>query len=356
MKMYRILAINPGSTSTKVSLFHNFESVSNKTLRHDSEELSKFESVNDQYMYRKMAVIDYMREEGIESAALDAAVGRGGLLKPLQGGTYAVNEKMLEDLKSYRYGIHASNLGAIIANEIALENGIPAYIVDPPVVNEWEPLARYSGHPEIPRYNAFHALNQKAVARRISAEMGKQYGDLNLIIAHLGGGISVAAHKKGRVIDCNNALEEGPFSPERSGSLPVQRLVDLCFSGRYTKDDIKKMIVGKGGLYAYLHTTDCKLIVERALSGDHYATEVLEAMCYQVAKEIGAFSAILNGEVDRIGLTGGMAFDSHIVKLISERVKFIAPVVVVPGEDEMIALAEGVMRVLVGGEAVREYI
>ncbi len=353
---YYILAINPGSTSTKVSFFQNLDCISSKTLRHGKEELDKNSSVSDQFLFRKQAIIDYMEEQSIDSRTLDAVVGRGGFLKPLPGGIYLVNELMLDDLRNSRYGWHASNLGAIIANEIAAETGIPAYIVDPIIVDEYEPLARYSGHPDIPRISVFHALNHKAIARKATADIGKRYEEVNLIIAHLGGGISVAAHKKGRAVDVNNALEEGPFSPERTGNLPVQQLVDRCFSGEYTKAEIKSMLVGKGGVNAYLGTSDCKEAADRALAGELEASRVLEAMSYQVAKEIGACSAVLAGEVDRIVITGGLAYSSLIVNWIKERVTFIAPVIVYPGEDEMQAMVDGAYRALIGNARALEYI
>lgn len=355
-KTHCLLAINPGSTSTKVSFFQNLDCISSKTLRHNTEELEENNTVIKQYMFRKQAIVEYMEEQSIDSRTLDAVVGRGGLLKPLKGGIYRVNELMLDDLRHARYGQHASNLGAIIANEIAVENNIPAYVVDPVIVDEFEPLARYSGHPDIPRISVFHALNHKAIARKATADMGKRYEEANLIIAHLGGGISVAAHKKGRAVDASNALEEGPFSPERTGSLPMQQLVERCFSGKYTKDEIKIMLVGKGGVNAYLGTSDCKDVGDRALAGELDSSRVIEAMSYQVAKEIGAYSTILAGEVDRIVITGGLAHSSLIVNWIKERVTFIAPVVVYPGEDEMQSMAEGAYRALIGEDQTLEYI
>ncbi|MCX7841589.1 MAG: butyrate kinase [Clostridia bacterium] len=352
---YKILAVNPGSTSTKVALFSGSSCISSKTLSHSAQELAHFNSISDQYPLRKEAVMRYMLEQAIAVTDLDAVVGRGGLMKPLKGGTYRVSQPMLEDLKSCRFGQHASNLGAIIASEIALPNNIPAFIVNPVVVDELEPLARLSGLPEIPRRSAFHALNQKAVAVKYSKEAGKRYDELNLIVAHLGGGISVGAHKMGRVIEVNNGLEEGPFSPERSGSLPVSQLVDLCFSGKYTREEIYKKLVGKGGLVAYLGTSDCKEIEAWIDNGSENAALALEAMTYQIAREIGACSTVLYGKVDGIIITGGIAHSKRIVSWITERVKFIAPVKVYPGEDEMSALAEGALRVLCGEEQAQEY-
>ncbi|MCX7708549.1 MAG: butyrate kinase [Clostridia bacterium] len=355
-KMFKLLTINPGSTSTKVAYFRGSECISGKSLSHSSAELDRYATIAEQYPLRKQAILDYLSDQNIDYMELDAVVGRGGLLKPLKGGTYQVNQSMLDDLNASRYGQHASNLGAIIAREIASLAGIPAYIVNPVVVDEFEPLARFSGLPEFQRKSAFHALNQKAMAMKFAKEAGKSYEELNLIIAHLGGGISVGAHKKGRVIDVNNGLEEGPFSPERTGSLPVNQLVDFCFSGGYSKEEIKKKLVGKGGLVAYTGTSDAREIEQRMEQGDEYAALAFEAMSYQVAKEIGACSTVLCGKVDAIILTGGIARSSKITRWITERVDFIAPVTVYPGEDEMAALAEGAVRVLEGKEQPLEYL
>nr|WP_250160247.1 butyrate kinase [Caloranaerobacter azorensis] len=287
---------------------------------------------------------------------LSAVVGRGGLLKPIAGGTYKVNERMLEDLKVGVLGEHASNLGGILAHEIASQLNIPAFIVDPVVVDEMEDVARISGMPELERKSIFHALNQKAVARRAAKELGKAYNEVNLIVAHLGGGISVGAHKNGRVIDVNNALDgEGPFSPERTGGLPVGDLVKLCFSGKYTLAEMKKKIKGNGGLVAYLGTNDAREVVKMIENGDKKAELVYKAMAYQVAKEIGSLAAVLEGKVDGIILTGGIAYDKRFTKWIIDRVSFISKVFVYPGEDEMIALAEGGLRVLRGEEEAKVY-
>lgn len=353
--MHHLLAINPGSTSTKLAYFQDLECVSAKTLRHETEELEKYGSIIDQYSFRRQTIMAYLDEQHIDIGRLDAVVARGGLLKPLAGGTYLVNKPMLDDLKSARYGQHASNLGAVIAWELAAGVNIPAYIVNPVVVDEFEPLARYSGSPEIPRKSAFHALNQKAMAVKAAAELKKRYDETNLIVAHLGGGISVGAHRKGRVIDVNDALEEGPFSPERTGSVPVMRLVDMCFEGKYSKDEIKKKLVGKGGLTAYLGTADAREIEAYINAGNEKARTIYEAMAYQVAKEIGACATVLCGDVDSIVITGGLARSESVVEWIVERVKFIAPVKVYPGEDEMAAMAEGAYKVLNGEERVSVY-
>lgn len=355
--VYRLLVVNPGSTSTKIAVFDNESIVLEETLRHSNEELAGFSSIFDQYEFRKNIIVDILEQKGIDITRLSAVVGRGGLLKPIPGGTYIVDGRMLDDLRKGTFGEHASNLGGAIANEIATEINIPSFIVDPVVVDEMDEVARISGMPEIPRVSIWHALNQKAVARRFAKDNSKAYEDLNLIVVHLGGGISVGAHKKGRVIDVNNALDgEGPFSPERSGGLPVGDLVKLCYSGKYTLDEMKKKIKGNGGLVAYLGTNDAKKVSEMVEAGDEKAKQVFEAMAYQVAKEIGSMSAVLEGEVDGIILTGGIAYNNMFATWIKDRVNFIADVVVYPGEDELIALAEGGLRVLRGEEQAKEYL
>ncbi|WP_331488029.1 butyrate kinase [Caminicella sporogenes] len=355
-EIYRILAINPGSTSTKIAIFDNEKPILETTLRHPAEEINKFEKIYDQYEFRKNVILDTLNEKGINLTKLNAVVGRGGLLKPIKGGTYSVNEKMIEDLKMGVLGEHASNLGGILAYEIASNLNIPAFIVDPVVVDEMQDVARISGMPEIERRSIFHALNQKAVARRAAKEKGKKYEEMNIIVAHLGGGISVGAHQNGRVIDVNNALDgEGPFSPERAGGLPVGDLAKLCFSGRYTLDEIKKKIKGKGGLVAYLGTNDGREVVKMIKNGDKKAELVYKAMAYQVSKEIGSCAAVLKGNIDAIVITGGIAYDEMFVSWIKERVGFIGEIIVYPGEDEMKALAEGGLRVLRGEEKPQEY-
>lgn len=350
---FKLLIINPGSTSTKIGVYEDEKAILVETLRHSSEEIAKYEHIYDQFQFRKNVILDVLKEKDIDIKTLNAIVGRGGLLKPIEGGTYAVNDKMLEDLKVGIQGQHASNLGGIIANEIAKELNVPAFIVDPVVVDEMEDIARVSGMPEIERKSIFHALNQKAVAKRYAKEKGKKYEDTNVIVAHMGGGVSVGAHKAGRIVDVNNALDgEGPFSPERSGGVPVGDLVKLCFSGKYTLDEIKKKINGKGGFVAYLNTNDAR---EVQGSTDPKASLVYDAMGYQVAKEIGKCAAVLCGKVEAIILTGGIAYSNRMVDYIKERVEFIAPVVVYPGEDELLALAEGALRVLTGEEPAKEY-
>jgi len=354
--LFLILVINPGSTSTKVAVFRDKEPVFTETLRHSTEELSKYKSIIDQFEFRTQAILNMLKEKGISLSEIDAIVGRGGLLKPIESGTYIVNEKMIEDLKKAERGEHASNLGGIIAYTLAKEHDIEAYIVDPVVVDELEDIARITGMPEIEKSSIFHALNQKAIARRLAADLNKKYEEVNLIIAHLGGGISIGAHKHGRVVDVNDALNgEGPFSPERAGGLPVLDLVKLCYSGKYTYQEMKKRLIGQGGIVAHLGTNDVREVYKKIKEGDKKAELVLEAMAYQTAKEIGAMAVVLKGQVDAIGITGGIAYNEDFVKRISERVKFIAPIYVYPGEDEMSALAQGAYRVLSGEEKAKMY-
>jgi len=354
--LFLILVINPGSTSTKVAVFRDKEPVFTETLRHNTEELSKYKSIIDQFEFRTQAILNMLKEKGISLSEIDAIVGRGGLLKPIESGTYIVNEKMIEDLKKAERGEHASNLGGIIAYTLAKEHNIEAYIVDPVVVDELENIARITGMPEIEKSSIFHALNQKAIARRLAADLNKKYEEANLIIAHLGGGISIGAHKHGRVVDVNDALNgEGPFSPERAGGLPVLDLVKLCYSGKYTYQEMKKKLIGQGGIVAHLGTNDVREVYKKIEEGDKKAELILDAMAYQTAKEIGAMAVVLKGHVDAIGITGGIAYNEDFVKRISERVKFIAPVYVYPGEDEMLALAQGAYRVLSGEEKAKMY-
>jgi len=354
--MFRILSINPGSTSTKIALYDNEQEVFNKTLRHSEAEIAQYDSIIDQAEFRRQMVMDALAESDINIQKLSAIVGRGGLVKAIPGGTYAITEGLLSDVRKSEKGEHASNLGAILAHEIASSLNLPSYIVDPVVVDEMEPIARISGHPEIERVSIFHALNQKAVAHRYAKSVGRRYEDLNLIIAHLGGGISVGAHSGGRVIDVNNALSgEGPFSPERTGSLPFLDLMELCFSGRHSLDELKNLFIGRGGLIAWLGTSDATAIDRRIEAGDEKARLVLEAMSYQVAKAIGGAAAVLKGRVDALILTGGLAYDPYIVDWIKERVSFIAPIKVYPGEDELAALADTAGRALKGELPIKTY-
>ncbi|MGD6774722.1 MULTISPECIES: butyrate kinase [Bacillaceae] len=355
-KEYRILVINPGSTSTKIGVFDNERSVFEKTLRHDSETINSFASIYDQYEFRKTTILETLDQEGINISKLSAVCGRGGLLRPIEGGTYAVNKEMLQDLKIGYAGQHASNLGGIIAYEIATGLNIPSFIVDPVVVDELSDIARISGFSLIERKSIFHALNQKAVARRVAKDLGKKYEDLNLIVTHMGGGITVGTHIGGRVVDVNNGLHgDGPFSPERAGTVPAGELVSLCFSGDYYRDEIMKKLVGQGGLVGYLGTNDAVKVEQMIEAGDEKAALIFDAMAYQVAKEIGSASAVLAGKVDAIILTGGLAYGKGFVKQISERISWIADVIVQPGENELQALTEGALRVLRGEEEAKEY-
>ncbi|WP_024620966.1 butyrate kinase [Metaclostridioides mangenotii] len=355
-KVFKILTINPGSTSTKIAVYDNEVEVFEKTLRHSSDEIGKYERVSDQFEFRKQVIVDSLAEGGINLSNLDCVVGRGGLLKPIEGGTYEVNAPMLEDLKVGVSGEHASNLGGIIAKQIGDEVNAPSYIVDPVVVDELNDLARISGMPEIDRKSIFHALNQKAIARRFASENNKKYDEINLVVAHMGGGVSVGAHEKGKVVDVANALDgEGPFSPERSGGLPVGQLAKMCFSGEFTLEDIKKKIKGNGGLVAYLGTNDAREVEEMIEKGDKKAELLYEAMAYQIAKEIGACASVLKGNVDGILLTGGIAYSKSFTQMIIDRVKYITDVTVYPGEDEMIALAQGGLRVLNAEEEAKVY-
>ncbi|WP_251621608.1 butyrate kinase [Odoribacter lunatus] len=355
--IYRILAINPGSTSTKIALFENENQVFIKTIRHSAEEIGKFANISSQFTFRKELIQKELQEAGIALETIHAIVGRGGLIKPIESGVYEVNTAMIQDMQTPVMGEHASNLGGLIAHEIAKEAGsqVKAYIADPVVVDELNPIARISGHPAFPRVSIFHALNQKSIARTYAKAIGKKYEELNLVIAHLGGGISVSAHHYGKVIDTNNALNgDGPFSPERAGGVPVGALVKLCFSGTKTQDEVKKMLCGAGGLVGYLNSNDVIEIEKNALSDSHYQL-IWEAMCYQVAKEIGAMACVLEGQVDAILLTGGIANSKKVTQAITQRVQFIAPVKVYPGEDEMRALALNGLMVMKGELAPKVY-
>jgi butyrate kinase len=352
-----ILAINPGSTSTKFSLFEEEELVFEKTLRHTAEELKNFEKIADQFHFRKDLIMNELSERKTDIKKIAAVIGRGGLVKPIESGIYGVNKKMKDDLMAGISGEHASNLGGLIADEIASSLCCAAaYIVDPVVVDELQSIARISGHPEIERKSIFHALNQKAVARIYASTIGRKYEELNLVIAHMGGGVSVGAHKKGKVIDVNNALNgDGPFSPERSGGLPSGQLVDLCFSGRFTKAELKTMLTGKGGMMAYLGTNNFIEVCKMAEDGDTKALLIRTAASYQVGKEIGAMAAVLNGKVNAIILTGGMAYQDANIREIRSMVEFIAEVVVYPGEDELKALAFNGLLALDGKIEIKTY-
>jgi len=352
-----ILAINPGSTSTKFSLFEEEKLVFEKTLRHSSEELNKFEQITDQFHFRRNLIMNELSERKIDVSRIAAVVGRGGLVKPIESGIYKVNQRMKDDLTAGYSGQHASNLGGLIADDIATSLCCAcAYIVDPVVVDELQAIARVSGHPEIERKSIFHALNQKAVARTYASSTGRKYEDLNLIVAHMGGGVSVGAHKNGKVIDVNNALNgDGPFSPERSGGLPAGQLVDLCFSERFSHDELMSMLTGKGGMMAYLGTNSFIEVCKMADEGDQVAILISKAASYQVGKEIGSMAAVLDGKVDAIILTGGMAHQDSYINYIRSMVSFISEVVVYPGEDELKALAFNGLLALDGKIEIKDY-
>ena len=350
------LIINPGSTSTKIGVFEDETLLFEETLRHSTEEIAQYASIVDQKDFRKNIIINLLKEKDFDINSLNMIVGRGGMLKPIPGGTYAVSDALLEDLKIGVQGQHASNLGGILAREIGDSIGVPSYIVDPVVVDELMPEARLSGVPELPRISVFHALNQKAVAKRYAKEAGKAYDSLNLIVVHMGGGVSVGAHKAGKAIDVFNALDgDGAFSPERAGGVPSGALIKLCFSGKYSEKEIYKKICGNGGFNAYVNTNDMRDVAKMVDGGDEHAKLVRDAFILQVAKDMGSMACVLEGKVDQIIITGGIAYDKYVVSQLKERAGWIAPVTVYPGEDELLALVQGGLRVLNGEEKAMEY-
>jgi len=362
----KILAINPGSTSTKIAVMEldtaaadqkeSIKTVFSINIKHNSGEIGTFKCIADQYQWRKQGVLKILAENKMDISEIKYVIGRGGLMRNIPSGIYRTNELMLHDLKIGYNGEHASNLGGLIANDIANDIGAESFIADPVVVDEMEPVARVSGHPAFERKPIFHALNQKAIARTYSKKAGKKYEELNLIVVHMGGGVSIGSHRKGLVIDVNQALTgEGPFSPERSGTLPVGDLIKACFSGKYTENELNKMVVGKGGYVAYLGTNDALEVEHRIAAGDKEAEFYSSAMAYQIAKEIGAASTVLEGNVNAILLTGGMAYDKPFIEKISKRVRHIAPIEVFPGEDEMYALALNVLLLLKNEIPCKEY-
>jgi len=351
----RILVINPAATSTHVAIFDGETLSASEELRHSPEELSAFDRVWDQYLLRKDRVTAFLSRQGVSLSSVKAVVGRGGLLRPIPGGTYAVGGAMLEDLRRGIQGEHASNLGGILAYGIARAHGIPAFIVDPVSTDEMEAVARISGHPELARTSLCHALNMRWMGRKAGDEIGKRYEESRLVIAHLGMGISVAAHHHGRIVDTNNANDSGPFSPERAGTLPVGDLIKLCFSGKHTERELVRRLTSMGGLYAHLGTKDVTEVERRIEQGDPVAHLVYEAMAYQVSKEIGAMAVILKGDVDALVITGPLAHSSLLVGWIRERVSWIGRLLIYPGGDEMHALAAGALRVLRGQEEALAY-
>ena len=350
------LIINPGSTSTKIGVFEDETLLFEETLRHSTEEIASYASIVDQKDFRKQIILDLLKEKNFDIHSLNVIVGRGGMLKPIPGGTYAVSDDLLADLKICRQGQHASNLGGILAREIGASIGAPSYIVDPVVVDELMPISRYSGVPELPRTSVFHALNQKAVAKRYAKEQGKAYESLNLIVVHMGGGVSVGAHEKGRVVDVFNALDgDGAFSPERAGAVPTGALIKMCFSGEFTEKEVYKKVVGNGGFNAYLGSNDMRDVDKMVDNGDKRAEEIRDAFIMQVAKDIGSMACVLKGKVDQIIMTGGIAYDKAVINRLTERAGFLAPITVYPGEDELLALAQGALRVMNGEEKAMEY-
>lgn len=352
---YKILVINPGSTSTKVALFENETPKFEEKINHPIEQLKQIPNLWDQFDFRKKDLFAFLDRHHVSSQELSAVVGRGGLIKPIPGGTYLVNEAMIADARQGVQGEHASNLGCALAKSIADLSGVPAYTVDPVAVDEFEPLARYSGHPLIQRRTLAHALNIHAVGRMAAQKLGIDYLQANFIIAHLGGGISICPLKQGRIIDVNDASSSGPFSPERTGELPLQQFIDLCFSGKYTERHMRKLVMGEGGLIAYLKTNNAEEVERRIREGNEEAKIIYEAMAYQIAKEIGAMATVVKGDVRAIVISGGLAQSQILINWITERVKFIAEVFVFPGEFEMEALAKGALRVLRGQEAAKNY-
>ena len=350
------LIINPGSTSTKIGVFEDETLLFEETLRHSTEEIASYASIVDQKDFRKDIIVDLLKQKDFDIHSLQVVVGRGGMLKPISGGTYPVTDALLEDLKAGVQGQHASNLGGILAREIADSIGVPSYIADPVVVDELVPEARYSGVPELPRVSIFHALNQKAVAKRYAKETGKAYDSMNLIVVHMGGGVSVGAHRAGKVIDVFNALDgDGAFSPERAGGVPNGALIKMCFSGKYTEAEVYKKVVGNGGFNAYLGTYDIRNVDKMVEEGNEKAKLILDAFILQVAKDMGSMACVLEGKVDQIIITGGIAYDKYVVEALKKKAGWIAPVTVYPGEDELLALAQSALRVMNGEEKAMEY-
>jgi len=360
---YRLLVINPGSTSTKIAVYDDEQPLFVETLRHSSEEIVAFPHILDQYDFRLKAVLEFLEGKQIRLDSLSAVVGRGGLLRPIPSGTYQVNDKMVADLsRRNKEREHASSLGGLLARDIAGQVGVPAFIVDPVAVDEFDDLARISGLPEIERKSIGHALNVKSAGRRAALDLGRPYPELNLVVVHLGGGISVYAHRKGRMVDVNQAVDgTGPFAPERSGGLPVGDVLRMCFGVHpyeglhITYEEMCKKLAGKGGLVAHLGTNNAQEVERRINAGDDHARLIYEAMAYQIAKEIGAMATVLKGELDAIVITGGVAHSKMLLGWIRDRVSWIAPILVYPGEDEMLALAQGALRVLKGEETARQY-
>lgn len=351
----RILAINPGGTSTKISVFDDENEILKKSIVHTRDDLKPYRKVFDEYEYRKILILDVLCKEKIELKSIDATVGRGGLMKPIEGGTYRVNDKMIDDLRNEVNGEHASNLGSVLAKNIGDEIGVPSFVVDPVSVDEFDEVSRITGISDIEKASWLHALNHKAVSRKIAEKLGGKYEDFNFIVAHLGSGISIVAHKNGKMIDGSGGRSDGPFSPERSGGLLAYPLVQLCYSGKYTKEEMVTKVSSTGGMYDYLGTKDMVEIQERIEAGDEKAKIIMDAFIYQIAKEISMYGASLYGKVDRIILTGGISYSQLVDEEVVKRVSYLAPVEIVPGEMEMEALVLGTLRVLNGEEKVKIY-
>ncbi len=351
-----ILAINPGSTSTKVAVFENDTKIFSRNIVHEAEELKDFAEIPDQLGYRKTMILQALEEARISLEQITAFVGRGGGLNPCQGGTYLVNGLLLEHARTCHTAKHPATLGAVLAHELAAEYGKKAYIVDPPDVDEFEPVARISGLKTVFRQSRFHALNQKEVGRRAASDLEKSYEQINLVIVHMGGGISVTAHRRGKAVDSTDTINgDGPMAPTRSGQLPAADLIALCYSGQYTSKEMGQLIVKNGGLVDHLGTSDLLEVKERIQQGDAGAALIYEALAYQIGKAVGAYATVLHGAVEAVVLTGGIARDNDLVAKIKEMIRYIAPVMVYPGEFEMEALASGVLRVLAGQEQAKEY-
>ena len=352
MPKYNILTINPGSTSTKIALFKDNELEFEQVLRHPAEELNQFSKLIDQYEYRKEKIINFLEEKNITLKDLDAISCRGGLIGPIPSGTYTINDSLFTRLSTDV--VHASNLAGIIGYNLSKELDIPSYITDPVTVDEMAPIAKVTGIPGIERKSKFHALNQTAIARRAAKQLNRKYDESNFIVIHIGGGISIGAHEKGKVIDVNNVIDgDGPMAPTRAGSIPVEAIIDLCFSGKYTRTELKEYVSQRAGLTDYLGTSDVRDVQEMMEQGNEQAKMLYEAMAYQICKNVGAMATVLKGKIDAIVVTGGVAYSKQFIRLLKERIDFLGEVIVIPGEEEMLALAEGALRVLTGEEEAK---
>ena len=350
----KILVINPGATSTKIAVFDEEQQLYKLGLDHSAEELNQFDRVIDQADYRKAAILDAITAAGYKLSDFDAVCGRGGLYRPIPSGTYAVNDRVMHDVETAPYGEHPSNLGAYLARKLGDLVGIPSFFVDPVCVDEMTEVAHYAGFAGFRRLCQFHALNHKSIGRKAAQELGKAYEDVNLIVCHLGGGVSVGAHQHGRVVDVYNVKDEGSMGMDRGGGLPVNQLIDYCFSGK-TKEEVKRTLGRRSGMFSYLGTTDFRVVCARRAEGDAEAAAAYQALVYQLSKDIGAMAAVLHFDVDAIVYTGGMAYEDFFCEDITAYVGKIAPVIRLPGEEEMRSLAEGALRVLHGQQEAGQY-